>query len=58
MVDKNGMICEYDGHLIDLNDKEMPQKTLEEIRAEEKALLQRLMKKYGKKPTDTNGAKP
>ena len=49
MVDKNGIICEYDGHLIDLSEKEMPQKTLDEIKAEEDALFQRLMEKYGKK---------
>ena len=46
MMDKNGVICEYDGHVIDLSGKTMPQKTLEEIKAEQEALFQRLMGKY------------
>ena len=46
MMDKNGVICEYDGHVIDLSGKAMTQKTLDEIKAEQEALFQRLMGKY------------
>ncbi len=49
MVDKNGIICEYDGHVVDLSKRTKPEKTLEEIEAEEKELHRKLMEKYGKK---------
>ena len=52
MMDKNGVICEYDGHVIDLSGKAMTQKTLDEIKAEQEALFQRLMGKYSKEKAE------
>lgn len=49
MQDKNGVICEYDGYLIDPKKTPKPTKTLEEIHSEREELFRKLMEKYGKK---------
>ena len=57
MMDKNGVICEDDGHVIDLSGKAMTQKTLDEIKAEQEALFQRLMGIYSKEKAETKLSK-